>query len=177
MVRNARLPGAAEQLWTAEQCRGAFVQLHRCALQDISGSGVSDGVPQGQSRPVVSTLNDLTNTIVANAALEAGGYRWRSGHSCNQRHRSGRRCKRLLRATWKRRAVILCANALPKVVDTRRNGGQPFYRELTEMNVVNSPCGPPASSEAYAFHRDCGAVSGSLSYLTLRGPTHGNAAS
>ena len=39
-----------------------------------SGSGLSDGVAaRYQTRRVVSTLNDLTNTIVANAALLPAG--------------------------------------------------------------------------------------------------------
>ena len=120
--------------------------------------------PQGQSRPVVSTLNDLTNTIVANAALVPAGI---GGGVATY-------------ATNDTDLVVdvngyfappgnggLSFYALTpcRVVDTRRNGGQPFAGELT-VNVVNSPCGPPASSEAYVFNATV-VPSGSLSYLTL----------
>jgi uncharacterized repeat protein (TIGR03803 family) len=120
--------------------------------------------PQGQSRPVVSTLNDLTDTIVANAALVPAGV---GGGVATY-------------ATNDTDLVVdvngyfappgnggLSFYALTpcRVVDTRRNGGQPFAGELT-VNVVNSPCGPPASSEAYVFNATV-VPSGSLSYLTL----------
>ena len=39
-----------------------------------------------------------------------------------------------------------------RVIDTRSVGnGQPFNGELT-VNVVDSPCGPPATSEGYVFN-------------------------
>jgi hypothetical protein len=95
--------------------------------------------PQGQMRPVVSTLNDLTNTIVANAALvPAGG----NGGSI---------------ATYATNDTHLVIDvdgyfAPPgtgglsfypltpcRVVDTRHIGnGQPFTGELT-VDVQNSP--------------------------------------
>ena len=66
-------PVLQSSCWTAEQCRGVFVQLHRCARRHSAGVAYLTVWPQGQSRPVVSTLNDLTNTVVANAALVPAG--------------------------------------------------------------------------------------------------------
>ena len=43
--------------------------------------------------------------------------------------------------------------------------GQPFSGELT-VNVVDSPCGPPATSEGYVFNATV-IPQGALGYLTL----------
>src|SRR5581483_11646533 len=43
---GTRLPGAAEQLWTAGQRGGVLVQLHGGA-EDFGGGGLSDGVAEG----------------------------------------------------------------------------------------------------------------------------------
>ena len=53
-----------------------------------------------------------------------------------------------------------------RVVDTRHVGnGQPFTGELT-VDVENSPCGPPATSQGYVFNATV-VPQGPLSYLTL----------
>ena len=121
--------------------------------------------PQGQTRPTVSTLNDLTNTIVANAALVPAGT---NGGV----------------ATYATNDTDLVIDvdgyfAPPgtgglsfypltpcRVVDTRHIGnGQPFTGELT-ISVETSPCGPPATSQGYVFNATV-VPQGSLSYLTL----------
>ena len=121
--------------------------------------------PQGQSRPLVSTLNDLTNTIVANAALVPAG----TGGGV---------------ATYatNNTDLIIDTNgyfAPPgtgglslypltpcRVIDTRHIGnGQPFTGELT-VPVQTSPCGPPATSQGYVFNATV-VPQGPLSYLTL----------
>ncbi len=121
--------------------------------------------PQGQSRPLVSTLNDLTNTIVANAAIVPAG----TGSGV---------------ATYASNDTDLIVDingyfAAPgagglsyyaltpcRVIDTRHTGnGQPFTGELT-VSVQNSPCGPPAASAAYVFNATV-VPNGPLSYLTL----------
>jgi uncharacterized repeat protein (TIGR03803 family) len=121
--------------------------------------------PQGQTRPTVSTLNDLTSTIVANAALVPAGT---NGGV----------------ATYATNDTDLVIDvdgyfAPPgtgglsfypltpcRVVDTRHIGnGQPFTGELT-IPVETSPCGPPATSQGYVFNATV-VPQGSLSYLTL----------
>ncbi len=121
--------------------------------------------PQGQTRPVVSTLNDLTNTIVANAGLVPAG----TGGGI---------------ATYATNDTDLVIDvdgyfAAPgagglsfypltpcRVIDTRHVGnGQPFTGELT-VEVENSPCGPPATSQGYVFNATV-VPQGPLSYLTL----------
>jgi hypothetical protein len=120
--------------------------------------------PQGQSRPVVSTLNDLTNTVVANAALVPAG----TGGGV---------------ATYATNDTDLVIDtngyfAPPgsgglsfypltpcRVIDTRHNNGQPFTGELT-VPVQTSPCGPPSTAEGYVFNATV-VPAGQLSFLTL----------
>ncbi len=125
--------------------------------------------PVGQSQPQVSTLNDPTGTNVANAAIVPAG----TGGAI---------------ATYVTDdtdllidvdgyfappqgdgiATGLSFYALTpcRVIDTRQVGnGQPFSGELT-VNVENSPCGPPASSQAYVFNATA-IPQGALNFLTL----------
>ena len=69
--------------------------------------------PQGGSQPVVSTLNNLTATIVANAAIvpagtDGGIAAYPSGNTA-----SGGRHRRLLCAGGHRRSVAVCDGAVP----------------------------------------------------------------
>ena len=120
--------------------------------------------PQGSPKPLVSTLNDLVNQVVANAAVvPAGTSGWVATYPSDSTDLvidvngyfappgSG--------------GLSFYALTPCRVVDTRRNGGQPFTDELT-VDVVDSPCGPPATSEAYIFNATV-VPQGSLSYLTL----------
>jgi len=121
--------------------------------------------PQGQTRPVVSTLNDLTDTIVANAAIvPAGTQGGVATYATNDTD------------------LVIDTNgyfAPPgsgglsfypltpcRVIDTRHSGnGQPFTGELT-VPVQTSPCGPPATAQGYVFNATV-VPQGPLSYLTL----------
>jgi uncharacterized repeat protein (TIGR03803 family) len=129
-----------------------------------AGVGYLTVWPYGQTRPVVSTLNDLTNTIVANAALVPAGTDGEiAAYATDDTD------------------LIIDANgyfAAPgtgglsfypltpcRVIDTRHNGGQPFTGELT-VPVETSPCGPPPTAQGYVFNATV-VPSGSLGYLTL----------
>jgi uncharacterized repeat protein (TIGR03803 family) len=120
--------------------------------------------PTGQTQPVVSTLNDLTGTVVANAAIvpagtpkgeiavypsnptdlviDVNGYFAPAG--------SG--------------GLSLYALTPCRVIDTR-NGNGAFVDELT-VDVVDSICGPPSTAQAYVFNATV-VPSGPLGYLTL----------
>ena len=123
--------------------------------------------PQGSSKPLVSTLNDLTNTIVANAAIVPAGTGGEGGVATYASNDTD---------------LVIDINgyfAAPgtgglsfyaltpcRVIDTRHVGnGQPFSGELT-VDVQTSPCGPPATSAGYVFNATV-VPTGSLSYLTL----------
>jgi uncharacterized repeat protein (TIGR03803 family) len=122
--------------------------------------------PTGQTQPVVSTLNDLTGTVVANAAIvpagqpngeiavfpsndtdlviDVNGYFAPPGQGGLSLY-----------------PVVPC-----RVLDTRQMGnGQPFVGELT-VDVVDSACAPPSTARAYVFNASV-VPSGPLGYLTL----------
>jgi len=123
--------------------------------------------PTGQNQPVVSTLNDQTGTIVANAALVPAG----TGGDVS------------VYATDNTQLVIdidgyfapagqgglsLYAVAPCRAFDTRHVGnGQPFQGILSPpVDVEHSQCGPPATAQAYVFNATV-IPPGSLGYLTL----------
>ncbi len=120
--------------------------------------------PQGQPRPNVSTLNNLTATAVANAAIVAAG----NGGEI---------------ATYASNDTDLIVDingyfAAPgtggysfypappcRAFDSRNNNGQPFTGEIV-VPVATSPCAPPSNAGGYVFNATV-VPSGSLGYLTL----------
>ena len=131
------------------------------------GLGYMTVWPTGQPRPLVSTLNDVPGTIIANAAIvPAGASGEVSVFPSNDTD------------------VIIDINgyfapagpgglslypAAPcRVIDTRHVGnGQPFSGTLTPpVDVVHSPCEPPVTAQAYVFNATAVPV-GALGYLTL----------
>ena len=109
--------------------------------------------PYGQQQPLVSTLNDPTGTIEANAAIVPGGndqYRSIWAYVTDTTH--------LLIdingyfAPPGGGGLSLYALTPCRVLDTRKVGnGQPFSGELT-VPVTNSMCGPPSTAQAYVFN-------------------------
>jgi hypothetical protein len=120
--------------------------------------------PQGETQPVVSTLNDLTGTIVANAAIvpagtgggvavypsnatnlviDVNGYFAAPGTSGLQLY-----------------ALTPC-----RVLDTRKTTGA-FSNTTLVVDVASSQCEPPSTAQAYVFNATV-VPSGDLGYLTL----------
>ena len=123
--------------------------------------------PTGQTRPTVSTLNDVLGKVIANAAIVVAG-------TANEVSAY---------ATDNTDLIIdingyfapagsggLSLYAVPpcRVIDTRHVGsGQPFSGTLNPpVDVVASVCGIPATAQAYAFNATV-VPTGSLGYLTL----------
>ncbi len=123
--------------------------------------------PQGSSKPLVSTLNDLTNTIVANAAIVPAGTGGEGGVATYASNDTDLVIDiNGYFAAPASGGLSFYALTPCRVIDTRHVGnGQPFSGELT-VNVQTSPCGPPATSAGYVFNATV-VPSGSLSYLTL----------
>ena len=119
---------------------------------------------EGQLQPLVSTLNNPTGTVVANAAIVSAG----TGGGI---------------ATWPYNDTDLVVDingyfAAPgtggysfyavapcRVYDSRNNNGQPFTGERT-VPISGSPCAPPSNAGAYVLNAAV-VPSGSLGYLTL----------
>lgn len=121
--------------------------------------------PMGEAQPLVSTLNNLTATIVANAGIVPAG--------------TGGAIAVFPDATTDLVIDINGYFAAPgtgglslytvapcRVIDTRKVGnGQPINGSYT-VNVAGSACEPPSDAQAYVFNTTV-VPSGALSYLTL----------
>lgn len=121
--------------------------------------------PVGVQQPIVSTLNNPTGTIVANAAIVPAGTSGAIAVFPNNN------TDLLIDVngyfdTPGSGGLSLHPTAPCRVIDTRGVGnGQPFIGELT-VNVINSPCSPPANAQAYVFNATV-VPPGALGYLTL----------
>jgi hypothetical protein len=118
---------------------------------------------QGGSQPVVSTLNNLTATIVANAAIVPAGTgggiaTYPSGNTQLVADIDG------YFAPAGSGGLQLYTLTPCRVIDTRKGNGA-FSGELT-VDVVDSPCAPPSTAQAYVFNATV-VPSGGLGYLTL----------
>ena len=129
--------------------------------------------PQGQSKPLVSTLNNLTATIVANAAIVPAGPAAGSATYPDQNTQLVADIDGYF-APPGQGGLSLYPVTPCRVIDTRKGNGA-FSGELT-VDVVDSVCAPPATAQAYVFNATVVPV-GALGYLTLvagrRGPARG----
>jgi len=123
--------------------------------------------PQGLSKPLVSTLNDLTDTIVANAAIVPAGTGGEGGVATYVTNDTDLVIDiNGYFAASGTGGLSFYALTPCRVIDTRKVGnGQPFTGELT-VEVQSSPCGPPATAEGYVFNATV-VPTGQLGYLTL----------
>ena len=121
--------------------------------------------PEGESRPLVSTLNNLTGTIVANAAIVPAG----TGGAIAVYPDANTDLVIDINGYFAAPAsggLSLYTETPCRVIDTRKIGnGQPFSGELT-VNVVGSSCAPPSNAQAYVFSATV-VPQGGLGYLTL----------
>jgi uncharacterized repeat protein (TIGR03803 family) len=124
--------------------------------------------PTGQSQPVVSTLNDQTGTIVANAAIVPAG----TGGAITVFSTDDTQLLIDINGyfampTTQMPGLSLYALTPCRALDTRRTGaGQPFSGKLAPIGIADSPCGPPATAQAYVFNATVVPV-GPLGYLAL----------
>jgi YVTN family beta-propeller protein len=119
--------------------------------------------PTGQSQPLVSTLNALTGTVTANAAIVPAG----QNGEISVYPSSATDLVMDINGYFAPAAaggLSLYATAPCRVLDTRTSSGA-FNGELT-VNVVGGPCGLPATAQAYVFNAAV-VPQGALGYLTL----------
>jgi hypothetical protein len=120
---------------------------------------------QGAAKPAVSTLNNITATIVANAAIVPAGTGggiavYPSGNTQLVADIDG------YFAPAGQGGLSLYAATPCRVIDTRKGNGA-FSGELEPpVDVVDSVCAPPATAQAYVFNATVVPVS-ELGYLTL----------
>jgi uncharacterized repeat protein (TIGR03803 family) len=124
--------------------------------------------PTGQqpANPV-STLNNLTGTIVANAAIVPAG----TGGDITAYASNDTDLVIDINGYFApagQNGLSLYPAVPCRVIDTRKIGnGQPFSGTLSPpVDVVDSVCGPPSTAQAYVFNATV-VPSGGLGYLTL----------
>ena len=120
--------------------------------------------PQGETQPVVSTLNDNTGTVVANAAIVPAG-----SNSTTAFYAHSNATNLLVDVDGYFAApgtggLSLYPVAPCRVLDTRQSGGA-FSSEKT-VNVVGSACAPPSNAAAYVFNATV-VPPGPMLYLSL----------
>jgi hypothetical protein len=129
--------------------------------------GVLTVWPTGGSRPNVSTLNDIPGTIVANAAIVAAG----AGGEVSVYPTNDTDLVIDINGYFAPAGtggLSLYPAAPCRVIDTRKvGGGLPFSGTLSPpVDVVDSPCEPPAQAQAYVLNATV-VPQGGLGYLTL----------
>jgi hypothetical protein len=121
--------------------------------------------PQGETQPLVSTLNDYTGTVVANAAIvPAGSNNTTAFYAHNNKTDLLVDIDGYFAAPGSGGFSFYPA-APCRAYDSRNNNGQPFTGERT-VNIVDSPCAPPSNATAYVFNATV-VPHGSLGYLSL----------
>ena len=120
--------------------------------------------PSDQMQPTVSTLNNPTATVVANAAIvpaapdgDIGVYAYNSTDLIIDINGYF--------AAPGQNGLSLYPVAPCRVLDTRNNNGKPFMDEKT-VNVLGSPCAPPSNAQAYVFNATV-VPPGKMPFLTL----------
>ena len=121
--------------------------------------------PQGRKMPVVSTLNNLTATVVANAAIVPAGSNDGIATYSDENTQLVADIDGYF-AMAGSGGLNLYPAAPCRVIDTRKGNGA-FSGTLTPpVDVVDSVCEPPSTAQAYVFNATVVPVGG-LGYLTL----------
>jgi YVTN family beta-propeller protein len=120
--------------------------------------------PQGLPQPVVSTLNNPTGTVVANAAIVPAGV---GGGIATFAYDDTDLIADVdgYFAPAGQGGLSFYPGAPCRVYDSRSNHGQPF-RGTRTVDVVHSQCGPPSDASAYVFNATV-VPSGHMPFLTL----------
>jgi DNA-binding beta-propeller fold protein YncE len=120
--------------------------------------------PTGGGRPTVSTLNNLTNTVVANAAIVPAG----DGGAISAYADQNTNLVGDINGYFDLpdSGLELYTGVPCRVIDTRKGNGGFSGRLAPPVNVAGSPCNIPDAAEAYVFNATV-VPFGALGYLTL----------
>ena len=122
--------------------------------------------PKGETRPGVSTLDDNTGTVVANAAIVPAGSEHATAFYPHSNNTDLLLDVNGYFAPAGTGGLSMYPTAPCRVLDTRAVGnGQPFTGEKT-VNVGGSVCAPPATAKGYIFNATV-VPRGQMPYLTL----------
>ena len=121
--------------------------------------------PEGQDQPVVSTLNNPTGTVVANAAIvpagTGGGISTYAYDDTDLIVDINGYFAAAAQGGLSLYPIIPC-----RAYDSRNNNGKPFQGTRT-IDVVDSQCGPSVTALAYVFNATVVPDNGPMGYLTL----------
>ncbi|MFZ0792867.1 MAG: hypothetical protein WAM65_03790, partial [Candidatus Korobacteraceae bacterium] len=120
--------------------------------------------PKGETQPVVSTLNDNTGTIVANAAIVPAGSESATAFYAHSNSTNLLVDVNGYFAPAGTGGLSMYPQSPCRVLDTRQSGGG-FIGEIP-VNVVGSACAPPSGAAAYIFNATV-VPPGPMLYLTL----------
>ena len=120
--------------------------------------------PQGETQPVVSTLNDNTGTVVANAAIVPAGNNNTTAFYAHSNSTNLLVDVDGYFAAPGSGGLSLYPLTPCRVLDTRSSGGS-FMGEKT-VNVEGSVCAPPGNAAAYVFNATV-VPPGPMLYLSL----------
>ena len=121
--------------------------------------------PEGQEQPTVSTLNNPTGTVVANAAIVPAG----SGGGISTYVYDDTDLIVDVNGYFAAAGtggLSLYPTTPCRAYDSRNNNGQPF-RGTRVVDIVDSSCMPPNSAQAYVFNATVVPTNGPMGYLTL----------
>ncbi len=121
--------------------------------------------PTGESRPIVSTLNDPTGTVEANAAIAPAG----TGGNINVYVTDATDLVVDINGYFAPAATgALSLYALPpcRALDTRNPAGMAPFEGTINVNVLAAGCGGTTAAQAYLFNATV-VPPGPLGYITL----------
>jgi hypothetical protein len=121
--------------------------------------------PEGEPQPTVSTLNDNTGTIVANAAIVPAGSNNKTAFYANSNSTNLLLDVNGYFAPPGEAGLSMYPQSPCRVLDTRQNNGPPFMGEKI-VNVEGSACAPASTAAAYIFNATV-VPPGPMLFLTL----------
>jgi len=121
--------------------------------------------PAGEQQPVVSTLNNPTATVVANAAIVPAGTGGAIATYADQDTQLIGDINGYFAAPGAGGLSLYPASPC-RVIDTRSSGGAFNGQRNPPVNVVASPCNVPSAAQQYVFNATV-VPAGPLGYLTL----------
>jgi len=155
LAGNCQLPAAAQ----AYSMNFTVVPVRGKAL------GYLTVWPAGQLQPMVSTLNNPTATVVANAAIVPAGSGGAIATYADQDTQLIADINGYFAAPGAGGLSLYPATPC-RVIDTRSSGGAFSGERSPPVNAAASPCGVPVAAQQYVFNATVVPV-GSLGYLTL----------
>jgi len=141
--------------------------LNFTAIPAASKLGYLTVWPDGQSQPLVSTLNAPTGTITANAAIVPVGNNLSIDVYATQNTNLVIDINGYFAPPGYGTGGLSLYNVTPcRVLDTRIPSGSPPFIGKKDVNVEASACAPPSAAQAYVFNATV-VPPGKLGYLTL----------